>query len=254
MLAVLIYVIIQVLRLPGIGSRSTIGIFFLFAVVCLMGDVFYWLIYDLVRAEIRMPVAANEIGEAAAFLLLSSELRSAFPEQTVSHKREIIGGVLFTAASIALWITWSGEWVQDIVGGAPFGYLICLCLIALKEADVLKRLEWLLLAGGSALLIVLQALAAYAPGRVSSASDLAAYLLMAAGEVLFLAKAFGLFRKDAGYRKLLAVSFSGFVFSSSCYFMSSEPWYEFHYLINALYIWLIFRAIRKEAAEKHDLC
>ena len=41
---------------------------------------------------------------------------------------------LFTAANVALWIAWSGEWIQDILTGVAFGYFLCSLTARIKQA------------------------------------------------------------------------------------------------------------------------
>ena len=115
---------------------------FLFAMVSLLLVHAYWLSYTLMHPEIRMPFAANEIGEISVFLLLSAMMDSVFREIKVSAKREIIFTIFFSAASVALWIVWTGEWIQDIIDGAAFGYFLCVCVRALKQSNALKKIEW----------------------------------------------------------------------------------------------------------------
>ncbi len=248
-LAIAVFIIVHMLRLPGIGRRSANGVFYLFALVCLVFAECYWMIYDLLQMNARMPIAANELCEGAVFLLLAKELKTVFPKKFFFYKREVFAAMLFMAASVVLWIVWSGEWLQDIFGGLFFGYLMCSCVIALKEEQLLTRMAWWSMLAGCVLLIALQAGVQLSSGQISHGFDLAAYLLMAAGEALILVKAVGLFRKRSGYRSLLAISFSGFTWSTSCFYMSSGSWYVFHYVISIVYIFMMWEAVKKEVLE-----
>lgn len=245
-LAIALFVTIRMLRLPGIGRHSANGVFYLFALACLIFDECYWVIYGLLQMKTRMPIAANELCEGAVFLLLAKELKTVFPKKFFFYKHEVFAAMLFIAASVVLWIVWSGEWLQDIFGGLCFGYLMCFCVIALKEEQLFTRTAWRSMLAGCVVLIALQVGVQLSSGQISHGFDLAAYLLMAAGEALILAKAVSLFRKRSGYRSLLAISFSGFTWSTSCFYMSSGSWYIFHYVINIVFILMMWEAVKKE--------
>ena len=247
--AIGLFVTIRMLRMPGIGRHSANGVFYLFALVCLVFAECYWMIYDLLQMNARMPIAANELCEGAMFLLLAKELKTVFPKKFFFYKREVFAAMLFIAASVVLWIVWSGEWLQDIFGGLCFGYLMCFCVIALKEEQLLTRTAWRSMLAGCVLLIALQAGVQLSSGQISHGFDLAAYLLMAAGEAWILVKAVSLFRKQSGYRSLLAISFSGFIWSTSCFYMSSGSWSIFHYVSSIVYIFMMWEAVKKEVLE-----
>ena len=248
-LLLLLFAAVQILRLPELGSRSAKGVFFLFAIVCLIFDEVYWLIYELLQVEKRMPIAANEICEAAAFLLLARELKTVFLNKASLYKKEMIASGLFATASIALWIAWSGEWLQDIGGGLCFGYLLCVCVMTLSEENILSRAGWLSTLTGCTLLIFLETGSTLFTGHTAHVFDLAGYAFMAVGEILFLKRTISLFRNQGGYRSLMAVSFSGFIWSASCYYMSSGIWYTFHFLIHIAYTLMMWAAVKKEVSE-----
>lgn len=95
--------------------RSMAPVFFTFALVSLLMSGLYWLAYDLLRPDTRMPFAANEFGEIGGFLLLASALNAVFRGRFADARREIVCAAVFAAASTALWIGWSGEWVEDVL-------------------------------------------------------------------------------------------------------------------------------------------
>ena len=69
-IAVLAVLLVLSVRLIRGSSRSLPAVFlaFLFA-MWLLTDL-YWVIYDFMRPDRRMPFAVNEIGEASLFLLM----------------------------------------------------------------------------------------------------------------------------------------------------------------------------------------
>ena len=54
---------------------------------------------------------------------------------------EIIFSFFFIGANIALWIFWSGEWVQDILFGIPYVYFLWLLIRGIKRSfhDLLRN-------------------------------------------------------------------------------------------------------------------
>ena len=117
--AILLLVFLGTLRLLASEKRDARTVLFAFAVASVLLSNLYWLAYDILRPGTRMPFAANEIGEWALFLLLGAAVRT--QPEAPSAKREVFCAALFTAANVALWIAWSGEWIQDILTGAAFG-------------------------------------------------------------------------------------------------------------------------------------
>ena len=67
-IAVLAVLLGLTVRLVGESARNLTAVFLSFSFGLWLLTDLYWLIYDLMRPEIRMPFAANEIGEAALFL------------------------------------------------------------------------------------------------------------------------------------------------------------------------------------------
>lgn len=88
-----------IIRFHGKQQSLTI-LFFCFAMVSLLLTNVYWLAHSLLRPNMRMPLAANTIGECAVFLLLSAALNSLFPDSRSSFTPQLVCTVLFTVASI----------------------------------------------------------------------------------------------------------------------------------------------------------
>ena len=67
--AVGLIVLIRTMRLIGTGVRSMMVVFFLFAMITFLVNNTYWIAYDLMLPDVRMPFSADELGEAAFMLL-----------------------------------------------------------------------------------------------------------------------------------------------------------------------------------------
>lgn len=240
--AVLLFVIVRAVPLMKSGKRPMVAVFFTFAMVGMVLSNLYWLAYGLLRPDTRMPFAANEIGEWAMFLLLSAALNSALGDRFGSAGREMLCAAAFTAASVALWIAWSGEWMQDVLTGVTFGWFLCTAARAIKLTDALSRRERRALGGTAALLIAAQAATFFVPASLKFPLELLGYALMLSGMALFLAKLLRAHRPDAG----LALSAAGFAWSVSSMYMS-EGYYYLAALASAMALLLfLLRAVRRE--------
>ena len=246
-LAILLTIVIVIWTLPLIrrGSKPITTALFAFAVISFMLSLAYWLVYSLIRPEGRMPFAANEIGEIAWFLLLAAVLESIFHDNHVAAKKEIAFAILFTAASVALWIGWSGEWVQDIIVGFAFGYLLCVCVRALKQSGALRKNEWILLGLSCGLIILGQAGTFFVSEAVKQPLDYFCYALMFSLLLCFFAKRIAM-AKFTDTKATLAMSFSIYVFSASTLYMSSGWFYMAALVLSLATLPLMLIALRRE--------
>ena len=225
-LAITVHVVLIVICVRSLSFRHSMApVFFTFALVSNLMSLLYWLAYDLLRPDARMPFAANEFGEIGSFLLLASTLNTVFRGRFAQARREIFCTGLFAAASAALWIAWSGEWLQDILVGLSFGYLLCVCVRSMKQAAVLSRREWRLLGTAAALLLLLQGLTFALPEPWNGRVDYAAYAVM------FLVLAWGfrrliptLLRREDPYAQLGLALFC-WCWAVSTMYMSSGGFY-----------------------------
>ena len=115
---VLVVIIAKTVRLMDNGKNVFLPFFFMLAMMSFLLSDLYWIAYDVLKPDTRMPIAANEIGECAMILLLSAGL-----DVVLNDKRKIPAEIVFTflfiGANIVLWIAWSGEWLQDILFRIP---------------------------------------------------------------------------------------------------------------------------------------
>lgn len=247
-IAILLTAGIAIRTLPLIrrGSKPITTALFAFAVISFMLSLAYWLVYSLIRPEGRMPFAANEIGEIAWFLLLAASLESIFRDSQIPAKKEIAFAILFTAASVALWIGWSGEWVQDIIVGFAFGYLLCVCVRALKQSGALRKNEWILLGLSCGLIILGQAGTFFVSEAVKQPLDYFCYALMFALLIWLFVKRIGMGRHREDAKATLAMSFSIYVFSASTLYMSSGWFYMAILVLCLATLPLMLIALRRE--------
>lgn len=245
-IAALLYLLFRSARLLR-GERRTLPLaFFVFAIVSLLLSDCYWLTYNLLRPGTRMPIAANEIGEAAAILLLTSALNGALADVFVDTRREAFFTGLFCVASIALWIAWSGEWLQDILGGIAYAWFYLSAVRGLKSTEALSQREWIVLGLDAGLLIIAQTAMFFVQSPWHGALDLFSYALMLMGCALFFLRMRREKRGEARPKTLMALSFASLAWAMSSMFMSEEPWYFLFYLCSIVCWLLIGRSIRRE--------
>ncbi len=249
-MVLMVYIMIRSYKLISNGRKLMLAVYFTFGTVSLFMEDLYWIAYDFLRPETRMPVAANEIAEDAAFLLLSAVLANVVQGRLKDAAQELIGTVLFAMASIGLWIAWSGEWIQDIVGGIAFGYLMCRVVFSMKLSDALSVNEWRLLGLGVFIVTAGEIILFYVPESVKMILDLAMYGLMFIIAVLLVAKTAAEFKGKCRTQALLSLSFACFVWSLCSMYMSEKYYYIVFYLVSMVSHPLMLRALEKEVEKE----
>ena len=137
---VLVVVIAKTNKLIKREKNFFLPFFFILSMLSFFLSDVYWLAYDFLKPDIRMPIASNEIAECAMVLLLSAALESILTDKR-KYAGEIAFAFLFIGANIALWIVWSGEWFQDIFFGIPYIYFLWLIIRGLKTRQALSQRE-----------------------------------------------------------------------------------------------------------------
>lgn len=244
---VLLLVFFGTFRLLGTGRREVRIVFFDFAVASALLSIMYWLAYDILRPGTRMPFAANEIGEWALFLLLGAAIHT----QSVvpSAKREMICAALFTAANVALWIAWSGEWIQDILTGAAFGYFLCSLTARIKQAEAFPAWEWRILAVVCPVLIAAQTAIFFVPEPMKQPLDMFCYCLLFAAAALLLVRAFRSLRSVGRFSPAVLEAFAAYAWTTITLYMSSGGLYIAALLLSTLCFPMMLLALRKEVAK-----
>ena len=218
-------VILRSLNLIKKGKDPITVALFMFAMVSLMFSLLYWLAYNLIRPESRMPFAANEIGEIAMFLLLAAVLETVFRGSRIPAKKELAFTIIFAVSSVALWIGWTGEWIQDILFGAAFGYFLCTCVRSLKQTDALSRNEWLALGVFCAVLIIGQTGTFFISEGGKKPLDYFCYILMFSFLIWLFLKSIITLKNSNDTKAALSLAFSVCALSFSTLYMSSEWFY-----------------------------
>lgn len=242
--AVLLLVFLGTLRLLGSGKREVRAVLFAFAVAGALLSNLYWLAYDILRPGTRMPFAANEIGEWAMFLLLGAALNT--QSERLTAKREMLFAVLFAVANVALWIAWSGEWVEDILTGAAFGYFLCSLAVQIKQAGAFPGWEWRVLGASCLVLIAAQAAIFFVPESMKQPLDLFCYCLLFAVAALLLIRVFRSLRNGGRSSSAVLTAFAANAWTTVTLYMSSGGFYVAALLLCTLSFPMMLLALRKE--------
>ena len=242
--ATLLIMLILMARMLLSKRHLLVVAFFALAAACFLFSTLYWIAYDLLRPDVRMPFAANEICEWALFLLTASSLRAAFPKGLL-FKTACIPAALFAAANAALWIAWSGEWVQDILTGLSLGWFLCVLLSCLLQCGAFSRAEWIALGAVSVLLITAQTMTFLLPGA-AQIFDTIGYVILFSVDVWFIVKTIRSVKKGDDPQRGLCLSFAAWGWSMIAMYMSGGWFYDAALLVATLCFLLIYLAISKE--------
>ncbi len=226
-------------------QRSVAAAFFTFATASNLMSLLYWVVYDFLRPNVRMPFAANEFGEIGGYLLLASALNAMFQGRFAAARKQIVCTAFFAAASVALWIAWSGEWLEDILTGLSFGYLLCVCVRSLQQSVVFSQRDWRLLGGGVALLLLLQGLTFALPVPWRQAADYGAYGVMFAIIVWGAWRLIRMLRRSGDCAAKFAMAASCWAWTTSTMYMSSGVLYMAALLGNMFFSALMLAALRR---------
>ena len=236
-------------RLIRKSSRSLTAVFlaFLFS-IWLITDL-YWVIYDFMRPDRRMPFAVNEIGEASLFLLKSALLSTVISWRASSARRQAAGAVLFAAGNAALWIAWSGEWIQDILTGAVFAYFLCSVACSLKIRQLLTKKEWIGLGTGCALLLSAQAVTFFTEPPLRSAVDTGCYVFLILAALYWSYRLFAARRIQAPPEDVLCLALALVGWLVMAKYMSDGTWYLIFFAAETIALVLLYLSVRKAVAE-----
>ena len=245
-LAALVFLSIRLL-LKKTGSLTAVFVSFFFA-LWFLADI-YWLVYDILRADARMPFAANEFAEAAMMLTLAAALNSAVPHGTRAAVRQVICGALFAVSNVVLWIAWSGEWVQDVITGLAFIWFVSSAVCSLKVVHDLSKKEWVLLGGLCVLLIVGQGLTFFFEEPFKSSIDTGCYVLLSLIILYWLVKLIISYKRKHSAQRLMSLAVANTVWIIVAIFMSSGLIYTIYFNLETLTGVFVFLAASKVVKE-----
>ena len=240
---VLVVIIAKTVRLMDNGKNVFLPFFFMLAMTSCFLSNMYWIAYDVLKPDTRMPIAANEIGECALILLLSAGL-----ESVLKDKKKIFGeiafAILYVGANMALWIAWSGEWLQDILFGIPYIYFWWILVRGIRSRGLLTRKELKYAAMMGVAVLLLQIPLFYVKGTLFEFIKVVCFIVMFALMAWLGVKSF---RSNDFF---MASMF--FLWTELSMFLSPEPYYNLAFLANIIVLPMMFKSMKKELAD--DLC
>lgn len=247
---VLIYISSGLFRMMVKNHRTGRTVFFAFATTCALLSDLYWLVYDILRPDTRMPFAANEIGEWAIFLSLGAALAYSVEPYGVSAGKEIAAAILFMAANILLWIAWSGEWLQDILTGISLGYFLIYLMIHMKQHSVWSPLRWRLLGIVCVFIIAGEISTFFVAEEIRIWPDHFCYGLLFATDLYLIISAVRSLRRrpESGHTDSIGLTFASYAWSLICLYMSAGIFYNTASLLSSFSFLLMFFAVRTEEA------
>ena len=209
----------------------------------------YWLIYNFLRPDIRMPFAANEIGEAGMILMIAAIVNSAVPHGSRAAVKQIVCAVIFTVLNVILWIAWSGEWIEDIITGLVLLWLLSSAACSLKVVHALTKAEWISFGIYSAALLAGQGLTFLFEDPVKTRIDIGCYVLISLGILYWLVKLFMSYKCDHSAKKLMALAVTNLAWIIVSLFMSSGVFYTIYLNIETLSVVFLYLAAEKVVKE-----
>jgi len=249
-IVVLTIALIGSIRIIGAGRKSLFAVMFAFATSCLVLSDLYWLTYEILRPDTRKPFAANEVGEWAMFLLFAAALTSEHPMRLQDARTEILFTCLFVIANVALWIGWSGEWVEDILTGLALGYFLCALALHIKAEGAFSDAVLRALGISSLVLVIAQALIFFVSRPADAWLDYGCYVLMFAVSVLLVVKAVSSLLSAQSPSRCICTTFAAFAWLIITMYMSSGAFYIAAVMLNTLSYLLMYIAIKRKVASE----
>ena len=244
-IVVLIYVIYESAKMMKIENNGPFPAFFTFAMIGLLLSNMYGVIFNILRPGKRMPFAVDEIAECASILLISAGLEVIIKKYKKINIGALVFSFLFIACNIALWIVWSGEWVQDIIFGLPYIYFMYLLIIGLKNSDAVSRLEMYLAAVLSFIILIFYTINVFMTGTTKIVIDLVCVFLEFIIVGWLFAKCFFAMKHSGDEEKYLFLSITLSLCSVLIGYTNEGMIYNVTLLINTFTYILMLSAVKK---------
>ena len=234
---ILVVVIAKTIKLAVSTKKSIFPFFFALAISSYLLSNFYWIAFECLKPETRIPMACNEISEAAVILLLSAGMGAILKDRE-KKAGEIAFAILFIGANITFWIIWSGEWLQDLILGIPYIYFFWLLIQGVKRRNCLSQKETRLTLTTGIIVFAMQILLLVMQGNVYAFIEGSCFALMLAMMVWLGVKSFR--RKDF----FLATVF--FTWTDLSMYLSTDIYYILCSIVNTIAQLTMFSMLKKE--------
>ncbi len=223
---------------------------FSFALISFVIQSLYWIVYNILRPDTWMPFSAEEIAGSAVLLLLGSCLVNAFPKEEKLNIAALVISFLFIGLNAALWILWSGEWVQDIVFGLPYVYILYVIIAGMWGKKLLNKSETVVLLAGLVLIYVLCFISTFATENIILINNVFYGLLfLYTAFVLFVDYRAAFCKKKSGVVGAMYLSFMSFVWTGLAIYMCAGVFYGIANICNILAIPAMYFAVKRWATD-----
>lgn len=228
-------------------GRGLFAALFLFGMVAFALEDVYWIAYDAIRPESRMPFAANEIACSAALLLLGAAMETKAGKDLPHKAADLVISVFFIAVNVVLWIIWSGEWFEDLVFAAPYVYYMYALLRRIRSLGGLKKWAAFALSAFFTCLYAAWFISLRTGEHVTGLINNINYLSSEALILILFVSAICLYRKEDGKEKAAALSFAATFWTILAAYMSDGVFYSIALFANILSLLLLQAALLTEA-------
>jgi len=227
------------------NGKNLTAVFLTFCFTLWLFTDLYWIIYDYMRPESRMPFAANEIGEAATFLMMAAVINSAVSSRVRISFFRSFGAVLFAVCNIALWIAWSGEWIQDLFFGVVYAWFLYSIVRSLTVENALRIRGWITLGALCTLLIGCEVLTIGSNEKLIKIMGLGGYIILIVGVIFFAFNIIREYRTENRAKTELALSFALVAWIIMGKYMSEAGWYNLFLALETATVPLWYLSVRK---------
>ena len=235
---VLILILIPSVKMIVKDRKRFLMLFFSMGCMCYLLSAFYWIAYEIIRPETRMPFAADEIADCSLILLFSASLGTLLRDKKKNAPGELIFTFVYISANIFLWIMWSGEWVQDIVFGLPYYYFLWMIIRGIRSSKALNKVELIACIVAPFAIIGFQIGNLYAAGNARNVFDLMAYT-----SIYFFMAWFGIKSIKTGN---IYLRYGFFLWTLIAMYSCPEYLYLVATASNILATFVVYLAVKKE--------
>lgn len=229
-------------------AQPMLTLFFALEMTCLLVSDLYWVVHTWMGKGVYTPFSVIDVGTCGLYLLSAAATDTVFREKAGDARAAMIAAGVFAAANAAIWIAWSGNVFQNILGGAAFVFMLSSTARALRRSGALSRGEWAVLAVSCTALIAVNILLLHLSGGAYAAGNLVNYAILFGTLAFFFIRSIRALRgHDADAS--LALSFGAFAWNLITSYLSEEPLYTVSDFFILFSIVMMFLAVRGKAAE-----
>ncbi len=250
-LIILVVGIISSLRLKVSEKGYIFRAFFTFGMISLALDDIYWIVYEVLRPEQRMPFAGNEVAASAMILLFASALTRILPKTERVSKGILVITLVFMLPVVALWTAWSGAFIENLVCGIPYMYFLYIILLGVRKYEIADIRKGIVIAVLCAFVIILN-IASLVFREMAHILDTFNYTIVNMMTLYFLIRCIHLLKYDVSGRRSIVLSFILFFHTCNVMYMSGGFAYNLALFMNILSLPVMFLSVKKEYV--HAVC